>query len=126
MLPASIPHSNGTVDVAFGPLARTGGTSPAWNGTTCSNVYCHGAFAGGNTGNAPIWTAPVTSTCGTCHGLPPAAPHPQNTDCSSCHTGYTAASTNPALHLNGKLDVTRCPARPATARPVAQASPVPT
>jgi predicted CxxxxCH...CXXCH cytochrome family protein len=104
VLPTSTGHSNGTVEISFGPLARTGGASPSWNGTTCSNVYCHGSFTGGKV-YAPNWTAPVTSTCGTCHGLPPVAPHPQNADCSACHTGYTATSVNPSLHLNGKLDV---------------------
>ncbi|HQR31000.1 MAG TPA: CxxxxCH/CxxCH domain-containing protein, partial [Anaeromyxobacteraceae bacterium] len=47
-LPTTTAHANGKVDLAFGTLATTGGASPAWNGTTCSNVYCHGSFAGGN------------------------------------------------------------------------------
>jgi len=105
VLPNSTSHSNGTAEIAFGPLARTGGASPSWNGTTCSNVYCPGSFTGGNGSYAPAWTAPVTASCGTCHGLPPVAPHPQNADCSACHTGYTATWINPSLHLNGKLDV---------------------
>jgi predicted CxxxxCH...CXXCH cytochrome family protein len=94
VLPTSTGHSNGTAEISFGPLARTGGASPSWNGTTCSNVYCHGSFTGGKV-YAPTWTAPVTSTCGTCHGLPPVAPHPQNADCSACHTpaGWALAAT---------------------------------
>src|SRR5512137_1517274 len=105
VVPTSTNHSNGTAEVSFGALARTGGTNPSWSGTTCSNVYCHGSFTGGNPSYAPNWTSPAATTCGTCHALPPAAPHPQNNDCSTCHTGYTISSVNPSLHLNGTVDV---------------------
>ena len=118
----STTHSNGTADVAFGGLALTGGATPSWSGTTCSNVYCHGNFTGGNKSYEPSWTSPAATTCGTCHALPPAAPHPQSTDCSTCHTGYTATTVNVATHLNGTVDVnltcTSChgdPTRAATA-----------
>ena len=105
VVPTVVAHSNGTVDLAFGSLARTGSVSPAWNGSTCSNVYCHGSFAGGNAAYAPNWTAAATTACGTCHGVPPAAPHTQSTDCSACHAGYTSTTVNLANHVNGKVDV---------------------
>src|SRR5512137_1448247 len=105
VVPTSTTHSNGTAEVTFGALARTGGKNPSWSGTTCSNVYCHGSFTGGNPSYAPNWTSPAATTCGTCHALPPAAPHPQNNDCSTCHAGYTLTSVNPSLHLNGTVDV---------------------
>ncbi len=106
VVPTSTSHGTGTAEVTFGTVATTGGASPAWNGTTCSNVYCHGTFQGGNAANAPVWTSPATTSCGTCHGVPPAAPHPQNTSCGSCHTGYTSTSVNAALHVNGRIDAT--------------------
>ena len=105
VVPTSTSHSNGTAEIAFGTIAATGGTSPAWNGATCSNVYCHGSFTGGNRTYAPTWTNPAATSCGTCHGVPPAAPHTQSTDCGSCHTGYTSTTVNASLHVNGKVDV---------------------
>ncbi len=105
VVPTSNTHATGTAEIAFGTLAGTGSASPAWNGATCSNVYCHGSFTGGNTGYAPTWTNPSATSCGTCHGVPPAAPHTQNTDCSACHTGYTSTTVNASLHVNGRLDV---------------------
>ena len=36
------------------------------------------------------WTSPAATSCGTCHGVPPSAPHAQNADCAMCHTGYTS------------------------------------
>ena len=37
---------------------------------------------------AAIWTAPRSSqqACGSCHGLPPPAPHPQSDRCDACHS----------------------------------------
>ncbi|MEI6226755.1 MAG: CxxxxCH/CxxCH domain-containing protein, partial [Deltaproteobacteria bacterium] len=75
-VPSSSSHSNGTVDLTFGTLATKGGATPTWNGSSCSASYCHGGFTGGNAANAPVWTQARASACGTCHGLPPAAPHP--------------------------------------------------
>lgn len=78
--------------------------APAWNGTSCGSTYCHGAFPGGEATNAPAWTAPRANACGTCHGLPPPAPHPQLGSCGGCHPGYTAGSVDLARHLNGVVD----------------------
>src|SRR5512137_2257703 len=105
VVPTSTTHSNGSVEIAFGTVAGTGGATPSWSGATCSNVYCHGAFKGGNAGYAPTWTNPAASTCGTCHGIPPSAPHTQSTDCASCHTGYTSTTVNASTHVNGRVDV---------------------
>jgi hypothetical protein len=44
-------------------------------------------------------------TCGACHAIPPPAPHTASTSCGSCHEGYTATTTNAALHVNGTVDV---------------------
>lgn len=106
VVPNSMGHSNGKVDMAWGPVATTGGASPVWNGTSCSASYCHGNFAKGNPSNVPVWTAPRASDCGTCHGLPPTAGgHPATSDCSLCHPGYTASSVNSAVHVNGQPDI---------------------
>jgi predicted CxxxxCH...CXXCH cytochrome family protein len=109
-VPTSNLHSDGIVQVTFGALAKTGGAAPSWSGTTCSGVYCHGAFPGGSTTFQPNWTA-GTVTCGSCHTTPPSSGHHgKHTDleCGDCHgAGYAYLSTttvNPTLHLNGVTD----------------------
>ena len=108
VVPTSMNHSNGVVDILFGALAKTAGATPTWNGTSCNN-YCHGNFTGGAAANAPSWAVPGAQACGSCHALPPPAPqHPSTAaPCSQCHgTGYdaTAKTVNTATHLNGVID----------------------
>jgi predicted CxxxxCH...CXXCH cytochrome family protein len=121
LVPATVAapgHNNGITEVVFGTRAKTGGTAPTWNGAgaspplTCSATYCHGATLDGGTNKAPKWTTVGTGTpvggtqasCGTCHGVPPPAPHVQSTACGSCHTGYTATTVNLANHIDGTLN----------------------
>ena len=103
-------------DLTFGPLATAAGAAPSFDGTACSNAYCHGAtLPPGGTNTAPIWTQVDGSqdACGTCHGLPPAAPHPTVTGlppvaCAPCHGAVIAASgawADPALHIDGIVEV---------------------
>jgi predicted CxxxxCH...CXXCH cytochrome family protein len=84
---------------------------------SCSGVYCHGNYRGGN--NAVVtWGKQNSVGCGFCHNLPPAAPtHPNltaGTACNRCHPGYGGAqgdlpagptfSVNLATHIDGRLD----------------------
>lgn len=94
-------------ELTFSPIAG----NASWNGSTCTNTYCHGAGLGGGTSKNPIWTN-VNGTqgqCGSCHGTPPPAPHPADPDCGKCHDTMTAggglAITDPARHIDGNLDV---------------------
>jgi predicted CxxxxCH...CXXCH cytochrome family protein len=113
-------------DVSFGTLARTGGASPTYEAPpsgggqpSCSTVYCHGAFPGGNAGNAPVWTAARTEACGTCHELPPpTGRHVAHVgisfngtaiQCSTCHGPVV-----PATHVNGVKNVAIGIWQPAT------------
>ena len=80
--------------------------------TTCSGVYCHGSFPGGNTNNAPVWTTVdgTQADCGTCHRqIPISGRHTLHLDeeitCGRCHTGYGVGTVNVALHVNGTKDV---------------------
>jgi predicted CxxxxCH...CXXCH cytochrome family protein len=82
-----------------------------WNGSDCAS-YCHGAAITDPGGNAkrPLWTK-VDGTqkqCTSCHGNPPAAPHPNDPDCTKCHAsgGTGGTFTNGALHIDGTLQVT--------------------
>jgi predicted CxxxxCH...CXXCH cytochrome family protein len=109
---ASPGHGDGQVTITWGPLSNANGTlHPTFDegSATCANVYCHGAFRGGNRANAPRWTrvGAGEAACGTCHGVPPpqSTGHVQRSACGDCHAGYTATSVNAATHLNGTVEV---------------------
>ncbi|RME27008.1 MAG: CxxxxCH/CxxCH domain-containing protein [Deltaproteobacteria bacterium] len=107
-------------EVVFGPLASqdtllrggTGGT-PEWDrqSARCSNVYCHGAALPGGADKEPKWTVVDGSQirCGSCHGDPPPAPHPQSANCSACHPGTVRPDgridIEGGLHIDGRLQV---------------------
>ncbi len=93
----------GVADLTFSALATNSGrVTPVWNRTegTCSSVYCHGAFDGGNAAVVQ-WTEGSSQTeCGSCHSLPPTnhtTPEQQGS-CSVCHV-YSRAN-----HVNGVVD----------------------
>ena len=108
---------------------RTGPNS-TWNGTTCT-TGCHGTTAWGGTNTTPTWTLVdgSQSKCGSCHGAPPPAPHPQVQNCASCHPTMEENSLtfrDPASHINGKVDLvdpsatggcTTCHGTPTSAAP---------
>lgn len=92
-------------ELAFGALASSGGREPAYDAVArrCSDGYCHGQAAA-------VWTEPRDSAeaCGSCHGLPPPAPHPQSERCDTCHgevIGQDRGFLQPALHVNGNVEV---------------------
>lgn len=97
-------------ELTFSALAAQGGPIE-WNGETCANAYCHGSTLPGGALTQPNWTT-VDNTqdaCGNCHGYPPPAPHPANTDCGTCHPTVQPGTTSfldPASHIDGKLDTT--------------------
>lgn len=109
----------GLPEVTFGGRATVGST-PAWDRATrtCGNTYCHGATLAGGTNTRPVWTAvgQGQATCGTCHGLPPPAPHPSVAGglagCITCHPATVAATgalVSPASggkHLDGIVQAT--------------------
>lgn len=101
---ADVGHADGTSDqdLVFGTLAKTGGRSPAYDAANrrCSDTYCH-------RGSDATWASPRSSdeACGSCHGLPPPAPHPQSSKCHTCHGDVIGESgfVNPALHVDGTV-----------------------
>ena len=103
----------GPAEVTWGPLAIADGASPTWDRTavTCDGVYCHGStlIPGGNR-TSPAWTSVGMgqAVCGSCHGLPPDAPHPQDSACSNCHGMVVDSSmgfVDPSRHIDGVVDV---------------------
>lgn len=108
-------------EVIFSGVAQAGGVPPVYANSTCSLSPCHGAvFPGGDpsggSNTAPIWTRVDGSQapCGSCHAIPPPAPHPYvdlNPVCSACHKDIAPDNqtfTRPDLHVDGKVtfDVT--------------------
>ena len=102
--------------VTLANLSTTGGignATYAGNGGTCSNVYCHGNFAGGAGAIAtPTWKTAGALACTSCHQSPPtlsaASHHPANAACASCHgTGYTSTTVVAATHVDGINTLTR-------------------
>jgi predicted CxxxxCH...CXXCH cytochrome family protein len=105
-------HIDGTpgAEVLFGALASAGNVLASWSGTTCT-VYCHGASLEGGTLTTPTWTTVDNSQdrCGNCHGTPPPAPHPEGTDCGTCHPTMQPGSLSfldPDSHINGTVEFT--------------------
>jgi predicted CxxxxCH...CXXCH cytochrome family protein len=99
--------------VTFSAIATSGGHDAArFDPTTqtCADTWCHGAASSGH-GESPAWTSPASLSCTSCHETPPAAPHPQLTDCALCHgavvtmNGAKATITTPSLHVDGHVDL---------------------
>jgi len=96
---------DGKAELTFGAIAR----NSMWNGATCTTA-CHGSPAWGGNAPTPTWTRVdrSQSTCGSCHGIPPPAPHPQEMNCAACHPTMEENSLtfrDPASHINGVIDL---------------------
>lgn len=90
-------------------FSMTAGAGSTWSGTTCT-TKCHGSTAIGAAAPNPEWTRVdgSQSQCGSCHGTPPPAPHPTDTNCASCHPTMEEGSLtfrDPASHINGVVDL---------------------
>ncbi len=81
-------------DVKFGPAA---GENASYSNGTCSNVACH-------KDDAPAWNG--AAPCGSCHGVPPKAPHPADNRCMRCHPNALPDGTPKDVmqHMDGKVD----------------------
>jgi predicted CxxxxCH...CXXCH cytochrome family protein len=109
-------HLDGIVEVALSGRAKDRGAEPAWSGSSCDGVACHGAGLV-DSPQIPTWKAPATSpvACGpSCHGVPPSQ-HTASTSCdrATCHGNEIARSAQGAvsittggraLHINGTID----------------------
>lgn len=104
-------HVNGTTEVVLSSVGTSGGHDMAHYDAaarTCTDTWCHGS---GMTGHAasPEWTSSGPLPCDSCHGNPPAAPHPQMAECSICHAAVVnddnVTIKDPGLHVDGHVDV---------------------
>jgi predicted CxxxxCH...CXXCH cytochrome family protein len=101
-------------ELTFSGAASAFGGTPRYSLGSCRDTSCHGAVfpegrASGGSTTAPSWTTVdgTQATCGTCHALPPPAPHPRgelNPTCSACHEDIgpdNATFVRPDLHVDG-------------------------
>lgn len=97
-------------EVKFNGVALEPGFDPDWTGTTCTEVYCHGAtLDAGGAHTEPVWTGLDQAECGACHGVPPpshAAMGVGSDGCQPCHPFDGLDPLDPSTHINGDLEVT--------------------
>jgi predicted CxxxxCH...CXXCH cytochrome family protein len=101
-------------DVHFGPRASARDRHPTYENGTCRVVACHGAGLVDGIERALRWDDRPVQQCAGCHGMPPAAPHPQDSNCASviCHGAEVGASSagptitpgGLARHIDGTID----------------------
>jgi predicted CxxxxCH...CXXCH cytochrome family protein len=104
------PHA----ELTFAGLATAEGRHPSWDrdALTCARTYCHGPVSA-SAPPSPEWTSEPTGAlaCDSCHGMPPATPHPQADECSVCHSEVVSGEPGnlsiiaPWLHVNGIVEV---------------------
>jgi predicted CxxxxCH...CXXCH cytochrome family protein len=98
--------------VLFTGVARTAGRTPSFDADSwsCADTWCHGPGSGPHL-PSPSWTSESSLDCASCHGLPPAPPHPQLDDCSSCHGAVVDEDDRTIVarsrHVDGVADVDR-------------------
>jgi len=107
-------HANYEVNVMFSPKyggSYSGSLAPGDAYGSCSDVYCHGNFAGSGLNATPTWADPPTAACGTCHGSSSGAHSDhisiQGFDCSLCHydtADGSALAAGTTTHANYAAD----------------------
>lgn len=107
-VPASLdafPHLSGTTDVVLSGRAILEGVEASYDPDEHScTVYCHGASLDGGVLTRPVWNEPQGGACNRCHGFPPPDPHPQETDCTTCHPSGPGGLDS--THLDGTVQQT--------------------
>jgi hypothetical protein len=106
-------------EVTFSGAAVAFGAAPIYSAGSCQGSACHGAqfpddHASGGTLTEPLWTVVdgTQAACGSCHALPPPAPHPKaefNPVCSACHENIAPDNATflfPELHVDGVVTFT--------------------
>lgn len=96
--------------VVFSDVAHSANAAARWDAESgaCSETWCHGPTPGASA-TVPSWTADTPLSCTSCHGMPPAAPHPAVQDCGLCHGPViergAATIAETSRHVDGNVDV---------------------
>lgn len=101
-------------ELTFSGVATAYGALPRYQAGTCQSTACHGAVfpdghASGGALTTPTWTRVdgTQAACGSCHGLPPPAPHPLVSPAYPCHGCHQNVNDDdvtfkyPELHVDG-------------------------
>lgn len=105
--------AGGAPIVTFSGVAVARNAPATYANGSCKDVYCHGQNLEGVTAAMPAWNdkSGAESKCGSCHGLPPSAPHISNTRCDFCHGTVEITAAGPAilppkrdLHIDGQIN----------------------
>ncbi len=99
-------HADGLpAEVRFRGVAETITYEEQWDAATatCSGTYCH-APSPGDLRSSPVWNEEKSLDCGSCHGLPPALPHPQSETCSACHGAVVGADNRTIVDTSRHVD----------------------
>ncbi|MBI2896274.1 MAG: CxxxxCH/CxxCH domain-containing protein [Deltaproteobacteria bacterium] len=94
-------------EIVWAEVASAEEVVPGWDGQYCT-VYCHGVTLAGGENTTPDWTGGGGEAyCGSCHGVPPPAPHPDvgQVTCGGCHPFDRFTPLDPQRHGDGNLDV---------------------
>lgn len=105
----------GPGDIVFSGRATARDHAPTYADGKCTNTACHNGP--GARVPEPAWgTEFAHPVCGSCHGLPPPAPHPNSTKCQNCHGEVAPASIRnlESPHPNGKVVVDDLDAKECT------------
>ena len=90
-------------DVVFGGVPSYAMDPAKYEAGTCA-VYCHGRAMAIEPKLSAAWTSQEKTTCTTCHGMPPKAPHPQNENCGKCHVEILSQDgksfIKPSFHMD--------------------------
>lgn len=99
-------------EVSFSGPAVAFEARPIFEGGSCKDTFCHGGyFVGGRPSGGslvtPAWLdlSGKPAECGSCHGLPPPLPHPDDSACSDCHHNIREdrSFAQPLLHVDGQV-----------------------
>jgi predicted CxxxxCH...CXXCH cytochrome family protein len=119
LIPSAILHNNGKVDVAVSSLFNPTGKAVYDDAAkTCSNVYCHGYFTGGDSAVVNVSDSISIRHCEACHNITQMKtighlPHTKDnagialanimSKCENCHEGYSLKDSlvNVSNHVNG-------------------------
>jgi len=94
---SSPEHQNSSVEVIFDPsgVGSANGSSPTWNGSTCSNVYCHSNGVSADRGSEGVANWGLVPMSANVYNTTPDWSTGSITACNACHEGPATMPAGP-------------------------------